>query len=401
VQYVIIRRVLSAKVLPPGERTGPRRRKIHPSHTHVARVRLVSVFLSHRLRRGARDRAARYQVRFSVLQAGVYGSPQHRRRVIFWGARRGFPLPEFPVPTHNFETKQWAVQLNTGLKLEHVARDPDRPHRGAPLRAVTVEDAISDLPKFDWKNPHVVIEATRADRAEVKRRAAIGIPAFEAVSSRGGAWDQDEDDIFPGYPDGVPYASAPRTRYQARARQGIAEDADVKFHYTASFSETVVERVCNIAIKPDADSRSLPKKLSLQKHRHEERNLTRKDVLYSRIDGNGHFRTAMTTVAPTAQGSTVIHPTQRRVLTVRECARAQGFPDNWEFLSDSERPGTIIRDQLRQIGNAVPVPLSRALGRALGDALLKMWEAEAEADVEVEMDVDAEAETRGSGSPEL
>ncbi|KAH9958326.1 hypothetical protein BC827DRAFT_1090916, partial [Russula dissimulans] len=64
---------------------------------------------------------------------------------------------------------------------------------------------------------------------------------------------------------------------------------------------------------------------------------------------------------------------QRRVLTVRECARAQGFPDNWEFLSDSERPGTIIRDQLRQIGNAVPVPLSRALGRALGDALLKMW----------------------------
>jgi len=93
----------------------------------------------------AQSRVARYQVRFSVLQAGVYGSPQHRRRVIFWGARRGFPLPEFPIPTHNFETMQWAVQLDTGLKLEHVARDPDRPHRGAPLRAVTVEDAISDL----------------------------------------------------------------------------------------------------------------------------------------------------------------------------------------------------------------------------------------------------------------
>src|SRR5260221_259236 len=63
----------------------------------------------------------RYQVRFSVLQAGVYGSPQGRRRVIFWGARRGVPLPEFPIPTHNFETTQWAVQLDTGLKLDHVS----------------------------------------------------------------------------------------------------------------------------------------------------------------------------------------------------------------------------------------------------------------------------------------
>jgi DNA (cytosine-5)-methyltransferase 1 len=89
-----------------------------------------------------------YQVRFSVLQAGVYGSPQNRRRVIFWGALRGLPLPEFPIPTHNFISKQWAVQLDTGLKLDHVTRDPDRPHRGAPLRAVTVDDVISDLVRF-------------------------------------------------------------------------------------------------------------------------------------------------------------------------------------------------------------------------------------------------------------
>ena len=89
--------------------------------------------------------ANRYQVRFSVLQAGVYGSPQNRRRVIFWGARRGIPLPEFPIPTHNFESTMWTVQLDTGLKLDHVTRDPDRPYRGAPLRAVTVDDVISDL----------------------------------------------------------------------------------------------------------------------------------------------------------------------------------------------------------------------------------------------------------------
>jgi DNA (cytosine-5)-methyltransferase 1 len=90
----------------------------------------------------------RYQARFSVLQAAVYGSPQSRRRVIIWGALRGIPLPEFPIPTHNFETSIWGVQLDTGLKLDHVTRDPGRPHRGAPLRAITVDDAISDLVSF-------------------------------------------------------------------------------------------------------------------------------------------------------------------------------------------------------------------------------------------------------------
>lgn len=88
----------------------------------------------------------------------------------------------------------------------------------------------------------MVIKGTREDRAEEKRRAAVGIPAFEAVSSRG-AQDQDEEDPFPGYPDGVPYASAPRNRYQACVREGIAEDADVELHYTARFSETVTERL--------------------------------------------------------------------------------------------------------------------------------------------------------------
>lgn len=33
-----------------------------------------------------------------------------------------------------------------------------------------------------------------------------------------------------------------------------------------------------------------------------------------------------------------------------------------------------VVQQYRQIGNAVPVPLALALGRSLGEVLLKMWE---------------------------
>jgi len=58
---------------------------------------------------------------------------------------------------------------------------------------------------------------------------------------------------------------------------------------------------------------------------------------------------------------TYFHPTKDRYLTCREAAAIQSFPNNYEFL------GTVSQ-QWRQIGNAVP-PL---LGKAIGKAIIKM-----------------------------
>ena len=52
------------------------------------------------------------------------------------------------------------------------------------------------------------------------------------------------------------------------------------------------------------------------------------------------------------------HPTQNRPLSVQEYARIQQFPDEWEFM------GTTAA-KYRQIGNAVPVGLAVALGKAI------------------------------------
>ena len=63
------------------------------------------------------------------------------------------------------------------------------------------------------------------------------------------------------------------------------------------------------------------------------------------------------------------HPRQDRALTPREAARLQGFPDGFVFSGNRW-------DVRSQIGNAVPPPLARELGRTIAACLLQSESAE-------------------------
>lgn len=64
------------------------------------------------------------------------------------------------------------------------------------------------------------------------------------------------------------------------------------------------------------------------------------------------------TTSPAQKATMLCHPRQDRPLSIKEYARIQQFPDDWKFT------GTISA-QYRQIGNAVPVGLAEAIGRAI------------------------------------
>ena len=64
------------------------------------------------------------------------------------------------------------------------------------------------------------------------------------------------------------------------------------------------------------------------------------------------------TCAPAQKQTERCHPTETRPLTVREYARIQTFPDDWQFCGN-------LTAQYKQIGNAVPVNLAWAIGRSL------------------------------------
>lgn len=64
------------------------------------------------------------------------------------------------------------------------------------------------------------------------------------------------------------------------------------------------------------------------------------------------------TCAPAQKQTERCHPEETRPLTTREYARVQTFPDNWKFAGK-------MNSIYKQIGNAVPVNLAYAMGRAL------------------------------------
>lgn len=64
------------------------------------------------------------------------------------------------------------------------------------------------------------------------------------------------------------------------------------------------------------------------------------------------------TTAPAQKATMLCHPTQDRPLSIKEYARIQQFPEDWVFT------GTTA-EKYKQIGNAVPVGLAKAIGQAV------------------------------------
>ncbi|MEI6333957.1 MAG: DNA cytosine methyltransferase [Methylococcaceae bacterium] len=75
-----------------------------------------------------------------------------------------------------------------------------------------------------------------------------------------------------------------------------------------------------------------------------------------RLDWNKPSCTLVTT--PNMPATDICHPTENRPLSIEEYKRIQQFPDEWEVCGS-------LSDQYRQIGNAVPVGLGVAVGKAI------------------------------------
>ncbi|KAJ3787693.1 S-adenosyl-L-methionine-dependent methyltransferase [Lentinula aff. detonsa] len=300
-----------------------------------------------------------YQVRFSLLQAAHYGVPQGRVRFFLIATLPGTPLPELPQPTHDFPLEGAAPHLRINLTNERTI-EPIQTARGTALfPLVTVADAIGDLRQFDWKHPSPLNWTAEQRREAARRRVTIpSVPCRADLPWWGLAEDQ------------YPYEHPASSRFQIEARKQ-PPPPNIQ-HYTRKLPLKTVERVVNIKLEPGSDFRGLPPHLSEFQFWNPSSSVAKSrgiKSLYKRLDPDRCFMTTITNVSPTAKQCAVIHPFCRRLLSVRELARSQGFPDHFLFHAIDDN----IITMHRCIGNAVPWQLSLALGQELKKALHEKW----------------------------
>lgn len=154
----------------------------------------------------------------------------------------------------------------------------------------------------------------------------------------------------------------PHTSFEAKAAAGIIAkytklaQGQVLNHTTFKLSELDLEMIKPV---PQGGSwKDIPME-TVQKSKRLSR-LTQtggRTTLYGRIDYAQPSYT-ITTYFNRPGNGTYVHPVHERVLSVREAARFQCFPDSYYFLGSKS-------DMLKQVGNAVPVLLAYSIGRAI------------------------------------
>jgi DNA (cytosine-5)-methyltransferase 1 len=138
--------------------------------------------------------------------------------------------------------------------------------------------------------------------------------------------------------------------FQRAARQGARK---VLNHVCHALTKVNLDRV--VQVPEGGNWRDIPRDLlpaGMQRAR-----LSDHTKRYGRLARTGLASTLLTKCDP--HWGAYIHPTQDRTISVREAARLQGFPDAFRLA------GEHLSKQYEQVGNAVPVPVARAVGVAV------------------------------------
>lgn len=173
------------------------------------------------------------------MQAGRYGVPQNRERIIILASRGDIPLPDFPLPTHTFNRHATRKKLANGEELQPIQRSGSNhpfPHNClcAPLPAVTVDDYLSDLVSTFTIFGKMLL--TPLHHSLPSTGVCSRVTSFQPLIS---CRDEQMPVDWIGFPKPVHYPSPPKNTYQYHLRGARSK---VSQHYTKKYGRSTTER---------------------------------------------------------------------------------------------------------------------------------------------------------------
>jgi DNA (cytosine-5)-methyltransferase 1 len=298
------------------------------------------------LQQALRETGLGYVVQGVAVNALHYGAPQNRPRLMIIGLRADI-------------AKASGVSATTGLWKSGFADETESVPALAPAPTVqradspTIADAIGDLQSV---LPSPRNGRTEAFHREVKSRVLWGLSKPSSKSN---------------IPNQTPRVHTDQVRMRFRLYQWM-RDNDLQPRLltqldasTASSDSSVLDalrRATFPAVAPDGTQLASTPDAMLH--------------LMRELRTRKHSQKALAWDLPARTVVTLpddyVHPSEPRIFTVREMARFQGFPDDFEFRG-KETTGALRRrfevPQYSQVGNAVSPFLALAVGKMISGVL--------------------------------
>lgn len=288
-----------------------------------------------------------YKVEYKIIDVVAFGVPQHRRRIIFVGIRAGSFDFEWPVQTHHAPKRngEFSITNHTDDLWGELSFEQRLPEK-------TIRDAIADLPEIGMFPDHVVtgnwpskythiFEAIKPNQKLCNVRFSPSSVYTWQVPDVFGETSEKQRKILETigknrrkkeYGD-IPNGNPLPLDEISRLMNEEAAQSDIDYLLRAGYLKKIDDRLdlkgamfCSGIFKRPAWDKPSP-------------------TILTNFHNPRYF----------------LHPDQNRPLSLRECARLQGFPDDFTFLGE----GVGIEDGYRLVGNAVPPPVSRALAQAV------------------------------------
>lgn len=302
-------------------------------------------------RRIAREASAlRYNIRVFLLNSAWFGVPQQRWRLFFVGLRQDlgpYAVPRSPIRTHAF-----GPDLPEGMTIpdgdDLIVWGAALPSVGTPAIAVTVREALADLPRLSG---HLL------GRKPVEEPLPLG--------GEPSAWARELRN-WPGRPapelvTGNWYRYTPRDfRLFREMASGDRYPQAVAIAHRLFLAHLDEQRARGNPLRPGSTAYEIA--------RHEYIPPYRNDAFDDKWAKLRPGEPAWTITAHLSRDTySHIHysTAQARTITVREAARLQSFPDSFEFWGNQG-------ERFSQIGNAVPPLLARAIAQQLLEQLTEL-----------------------------
>jgi DNA (cytosine-5)-methyltransferase 1 len=299
-----------------------------------------------------------YRVETHLVDAADFGVPQHRERLFIIGSREGLePMQLEPTHTSYMRPNRYAPPTNgtRDAQFDLPLADEKRPR----LPHVTVRDAIGDLeyvPLGDFPDHTTGVSYAKWYDTVIPH---IG-PGQRLYNFRHNPETVVHTWMIPGghYGD-------PPSQEEVELLETLSRNRRLKRYKVEGFidgSPMGAADLCALIGWEQSRVAKMLKDLEAKGHirervpdKYDFRHGTYNQ--YQRLHWDEPARTLVTNVG---NPRNMLHPSQHRAPSVRECARLMSFPDNFQFGEDISPEG-----KYRMLANAVPPDLARVIARAI------------------------------------